>query len=267
MKSGRDYFWWGNEGKVFLRKDIWAEAEAMCNQQRESELEAWRMECRGQCLWERGKWEVRPGSETDVLSEASWCARTSQAWRFESVGSQISTYFSKGYSGCGTENRLQVPGAMAGCYCRWWVELRGIYLTPLAWGVGGSKHWPEPLSELSWTEHYFIHCMGHSREAAWPLYTAHQWKETFSTLWWALGEEGRFPKGAIWGLPNPGWRRVRRLPEAVAVAENLLVLRWGDRVAFVSRKDTLCWGLAGSIKVAWMQSRIFKIISIVSWQV
>lgn len=82
---------------------------------------------------------MRPGSETGVLSEASGCARTSQVRCFKLVGSQISTYFSKGYSGCGVENRLQVPGGNGRLLLQ--VMSRAERNTSNSSGMGGgSKH-------------------------------------------------------------------------------------------------------------------------------
>lgn len=97
--------------------------------------------------------------------------------------SLISTYFSKGYSGCGVENSLEVPGVNGRLLLQ--VMSRAERNASNSSGTGKRKHLPEPLSEHWCAEHYFIHCIGHRREATWPLYTectAHQQKETFSTL-------------------------------------------------------------------------------------
>lgn len=53
-------------------------------------------------------------------------------------GSLISTYFSKGYSGCGVENRLQVPGVNGRLLLQ--VMSRAERNTSNSSGMGRNKH-------------------------------------------------------------------------------------------------------------------------------
>ena len=61
-------------------------------------------------------------------------------------------------------------------------------------------------------------------------------------------------------VPNPGQGRVGRLPGGSGGCRDPSCVWHRGCVAFGNGKDTFVGGLAGGIKLAWMQNCVFKII-------